>query len=171
MAFRVSHCLVLSSALCLCAACDDAKSPEPLDRNLQASAPDRLRPGETLPGRERVFGIELPRGLSVAARFPEFVQLTGRVRSEDVANHFRKHVVAEHVELGTHRTVFPRAMVKGDEKRRIFRIDITRDRRMTYVKIRDITQAPVTQGLSEKERWDRAGRNPDGTLKDRQKVY
>jgi hypothetical protein len=127
---------------------------------------DRLQGDEVLPGREMIFGIEVPRGLRIAARFADSAQLTGQGEPEAVANHFRGHVLAEHVEIGANRTIFPRVYVKGDKKKRIYRIEIHRSRNLTTVNIRDITPPPVPQGLSEKERWERAGRSPDGSLKD-----
>jgi hypothetical protein len=35
------------------------------------------------------------------------------------------------------------------------------------VTIRDITPPPLTPGLTEEQRWEQVGLNPDGTLKDR----
>jgi hypothetical protein len=62
--------------------------------------------------------------------------------------------------------VFPRVFVKGDKQKRIYRIEIHRARNLTTVNLRDITPPKVPQGLTEEERWERAGRNPDGSLKD-----
>jgi hypothetical protein len=132
---------------------------------------DRLLPGEELPGRKRVFGIEVPHGLKVSSRFPDVVQLTGHVKLDSVLNVFRKQLLTEHIELGNQRAVFPRALVKGDAKKRVLRVEMVSEKGRVSVVIRDLTEPPVAQGLDEKERWDRAGRNPDGTLKDRLKVY
>lgn len=145
--------------------------PPPIERTQKPEAPDRLRPGETLPGREIVFGMEVPSGMRVASRFPEVVQLSGHVKPEAVINYFRKLVHADTVELGTTRTVFPRARVKTDEKKRLYRIEVVSERSLTKVRIRDITPSPPVQGLNNAERWERAGRNPDGSLKDRLKAY
>lgn len=149
----------------------ESEQPLPLRTTSSTVAPDRLLPGETLPGREKVFGIEVPPGLRVTSQFTDVVQLSGHVRPEAVTNYLRKHVVVDHVELGAQHTVFPRAYLKHDASKRLYRIDIVNERGVTNVKIRDITPPPVTQGLTEAERWERAGRNLDGSLKDRLKQY
>jgi hypothetical protein len=130
-----------------------------------------LQAGETLPGREQVFGIEVPRGMRVASRFNDVVQLSGHAAPEAVANHFRDHVLAQHVEVGANQTVFPRVFIKGDQSKRLYRIEIAHAQNRTTVNMRDITPPPVTEGLTEAERWERAGRNPDGTVKDPLKQY
>ena len=83
----------------------------------------------------------------------------------------REQVIVEHLELGTGRTVFPRVFVKNDPRKRLFRIEVSSQRNRTDVRIRDITPPPVTQGLNESQRWEQAGRNSDGSLKDRLKVH
>lgn len=152
-------------ALLLAAACDSSDRTPKLTLSPASSAPDRLQKGELLPDKEQIFGIEVPRGMRVASRFQDVAQLTGHVKPEAMANYFRQHVLAQHVEIGANRTVFPRVFIKGDAKKRIYRIDIVSYQNLTTVNMRDITPPPVVEGLSEKERWERAGRNPDGTLK------
>jgi hypothetical protein len=118
-----------------------------------------------------VFGLEVPQGLVVAAEFTDTAQLNGKVELDSVLNALQKQLVSSPIELGNRRAVFPSAYVKGDAKRRLYRIEIAAERSFTTVKISDITPPPVVQGLDEDQRWERAGRNPDGTLKDRLKVY
>lgn len=134
-------------------------------------ATDRLLPGEELPGRPRVFGIEVPEGMRVSARFAKLVQLQGQVQHEAVANYFKTKVVTDRVELSKDRAIFPAATIPGDEEKRVFRIEIVSDHGTTSVRMRDVTPPPVEQGLSEKERWERAGFNADGSQKDRLKTY
>jgi hypothetical protein len=132
---------------------------------------DSLAQDEVLPGRDQAFGLELPRGLRVISRHDDVVQMRGPLKPESVVNFFRERVAVQHVELGPNRTVFPRAYLKGDKTKRVYRIDVSGVGGQTTVKMRDITPPPVAPGLSEPQRWERAGRNPDGTLKDRKQVY
>jgi hypothetical protein len=139
--------------------------------NLPATATDRLLPNEELPGRPRVFGIEVPEGMRVAARFPDVVQLTGKVRLDAVTRYFQTQVLSDRVQLGKGRATFPAVTLKSDQRKRVYRIEIVSDRGTTKVQMRDITPPPVIEGLSEKERWERAGLNADGSIKDRLKMY
>jgi PBP1b-binding outer membrane lipoprotein LpoB len=160
----------LLSALAL-AGCSCERDATQLSRHAPPNATDRLLPGEELPGRPRVFGIEVPEGMHVAARFPKLAQLDGQVKLDAVTNYFKNHVDADRVELGNGTATFPSATVKGDAERRVYRIEVVAKHGTTSVKMRDITPPPVVEGLSEKERWERAGLNPDGSLKDRLKAY
>ncbi len=160
----------LAAVALLIAGCKSDDGPKLKLRPQSSASPDRLSDDEVLPGREEIFGIEVPRGMRVSSRFADFAMLTGHARPEAVANYFREHVLARHVEVGANQTVFPRVYVKGDESKRIYRIEIAHSRNRTTVSMRDITPPPETHGLSEQERWDKAGRNPDGTQKDRLKA-
>lgn len=166
---RIAALLLASAALASCRC--ERDEDEALVRNPVPTATDRLLPGEELPGRPRVFGIEVPEGMRIAARFPEVVHLTGQVKLDAVTRYFEKHVVTSQVELGAGRATFPAATVKGDEKQRVYRIEVVSDRGTTSVQMRDVTPPPVPEGLSEKQRWERAGLNADGSLKDPLKTY
>lgn len=132
---------------------------------------DRLGPQEVLPEVERVFGLELPHGMRVTSHFNDLALANGPTPVSRVAEHLRPQLIASHVELGTNSAVFPKVRVKGDASRRLLRIEIRRRDHLTSLRIRDVTPAPATHGLSEAQRWERAGRNPDGTLKDRAQVF
>ncbi len=123
---------------------------------------DRLAPGELAPGRSEAFGLLLPRDVNVDARFPDAVHASGRVTPEALANYVRTRVEVAHVEIGAARTVFPRARIKGGDVARIYRIDIVPGVARTLLLVRDITPPPTVQGISEAERWRRAGMTPDG---------
>lgn len=160
-------CFALVAAACR----DPAGDRIPVRQRSTGTTPDRLLASEELPGQRRVFGIDVPAGLTVSAQFTDHAQLSGRVELNAVLKALQKQLVSGPVEYSPKRAVFTNALVPGDSKKRVYRIEIVAQRNVTSVQIRDITPLPVTEGLSEAERWDRAGRNPDGTLKDRLKVY
>jgi hypothetical protein len=156
----------------LIAACKDPGGDRtPVRQRSSAATPDRLLASEELPGQKRVFGIEVPPGLTVSAQFADRAQLRGRVELNTVLKALQKQLVTGPVEYSPRRAVFANALVSGDSKKRVYRIELVAERNLTSVQILDVTPPPVTEGLSETQRWDRAGRNPDGTLKDRLKVH
>ena len=156
--------------LCLLASgCTQSKPAPPIRSDLRGQ--DRLKPNEPLPGRVMAFGIEMPRELNLTLRERTQVQLEGHVSAQSVASHIRKHVVAEHVELGENTIVFPRVYLKGDKSKRVYRIDISSRGNRTRVKMADLTRPKAKPDLTPEERWEQAGRNPDGTLKDRLSLY
>jgi hypothetical protein len=127
---------------------------------------DRLAPGELAPGRVQAFGLLLPRELTVEARFHDQVHASGPVTPEALANYVRVRVDVVHVEIGAARTVFPRARIKGGDAQRIYRIEVVPSGPRTRLVIRDTTPPPTVQGISEAERWRRAGMTPSGELVD-----
>jgi hypothetical protein len=130
---------------------------------------DRLAPGELAPGRLDAFGLVLPRDLSVDARFHDQVHASGPVTPEALANYVRTRVEVAHVEIGAARTVFPRARIKGAPAERLYRVEVVPSGPRTRLVIRDITPPPTVQGISEEERWRRAGMTPGGELIDPKK--
>jgi hypothetical protein len=165
--------VVRRAALALCcglAACEDESAFVPADYG-SAKPPtvysgqplDRLARGELAPGKADAFGLLLPRRLRVEAEFPREVHASGRVPPEALANYIRKRVTVQHVELGAARTVFPQARINAGDSSRRYRIEVVAGRGgTTRLVVRDVTRAAAAQGLSQQERWRRAGIGPDG---------
>ena len=131
---------------------------------------DRLTPGELPPGTEKAFGLILPRGLRVERAYKNAVHARGRLRAEEVANYIRKRVLTSHVEVGAARSVFPKVRIKAGDVSKLYRIEVTRQRAETLVVVKDVTPPAVTKGLSDAERWKRAGLTPDGKPLDLKKL-
>jgi hypothetical protein len=141
------------------------------DGTLAAAAPsaaasrppvDRLAPGELTEGKATAYGLVLPRQLQIERRFPDAVHAAGIASPEAVSNFVRQRVEVSHVEIGAARTVFPVARIKGGDTARSYRIDVVADGPTTRLVVRDVTPPPTPEGLSEEERWRRAGMTPDG---------
>jgi hypothetical protein len=66
---------------------------------------------------------------------------------------------------------FARVSLKGDTSGHVYDIEISREGTTSYVRMKDVTAPPRVQGLSDADRWQRAGMNPDGTVKDRLQQY
>jgi hypothetical protein len=127
---------------------------------------DRLAPGELAPSEKSLFGLSLPRGMRIDGAYGDVAYARGRLPQEDVANYIRKRVSVSHVELGVGRTVFPRARIPGQPADHVHRIEVFAQGPTTRVIIRRFAPTPVEPGLTEAERWRRAGYGPDGTLLD-----
>jgi hypothetical protein len=161
--FRAS---LLAAAVVTCIACrkEPDKAPRPRVSAEPVAKPlDRLAPGELAPGRNRVFGLEVPEGMVVRGQFFEVAYLQGSVAPDALANYVRQRVVVDHVEIGAARTVFPYARIKDGPADRFFQIEVVAGTRHTELVLRDVTpkQKPE-ETVSDEERWRRAGRRPDG---------
>lgn len=161
------HVASIVSVLCACSCKRQQREQQPSVFAPSTAAPDRLTKQEALPGRELVFGIEVPNAMRVSSRFDDVVHLTGSRTVRELVTYFSKHVSVANVELLPEGALFARARVNGDARGRVYRIDISQRGPISHVKISDVTAPPTIQGLSEAERWERAGLNADGTLKDR----
>ncbi len=131
----------------------DAASPRPIDR----LAPDELAAGSAL-----AFGFAMPERLTIRATFPDAVHAAGSVTPQALASYVKERVLVAHVEVAATRTTFPKARIKGGAADRVYQFEIVSEGPETLLVIRDVTPPPVVQGLSEAERWRRAGMTPDG---------
>ncbi len=161
--------VALAATLGLAFGCESGNAPRygPAGPSAKPGGPDRLAAGELAPGTVQVFGFVAPRELALERRFPDAAHFTGTVPAESIANYVRQRVEAERVEIGAARTVFPAAHIKGGAPDRIFRIEVLSDGPISKLVIRDITPPPLEPGLSEEERWRRAGFGPDGKVLNR----
>lgn len=133
-------------------------------------APDRLAPTEPLIGAAHVWGLRVPDGMTIGAEYPRTVYLSGSRPLLAVTEALREQLLASQVEVTPTRMVFERAYVKGATQRRLLRVEALTEGVLTRVNLTDITPTPATTGLSEAEQWERAGRNPDGTVKNPSQV-
>jgi hypothetical protein len=131
---------------------------------------DRLAPGELMPGTAEAFGFIAPKQLRLERRFPGEAHFVGQASAEAVANYVRERVSVERVEVGVARTVFPKVIIKGGDPNKHYRIEVVRDGPLSRIMIRDITVPAAPEGLSEEERWTRAGMRPDGKPLDPKKL-
>jgi hypothetical protein len=152
-------------------ACRDEQQAAPTPPAETSAAPDRLAANERLPGTEDTFGIPVPRGMKLNYHYLDVAQAQGPAKLANLAKYYKEHVSVSSIEMSERRAVFPRAYIKGDKRKRVYRIEIISDRGESTVKISDITPAKAPEGLTEEQRWERAGLNPDGTQKNRLQVY
>jgi len=154
-------------ACCLCASCharsESASGKPSSSSNGAVSKPvDRLAPDELAAGNAEVFGFVVPREMYVEQRYKEATHLLGPVKPDALANYVRERVVVSHVEIGAARTIFPDARIKAGAPDRVYELDVIPEPGNTRLVIRDTTPPKVEPGLSDEERWRKAGLTPQG---------
>lgn len=121
-------------------------------------------------GTPRVFGLDIPDGLRIVARFSKSVHLAGTLPLAAAIEAFQRQLEPSLMEFTPQHATWERVLVKNDESRRVLRIQISRDGATTRMQIAEVTPAPPANGLSDTQLWERAGRNPDGTPKDQSQL-
>lgn len=147
--------------------CDSRPAPAPsTSRSGTPKTPDRLAPGELAEGKSTLFGLKLPVGMKIEARFEHSAHASGIVSEAKLANYVRQRVDVARVELAQSGTIFPQASIRGGDPGRRYQIEISSKGRATKLSVHWLNPAkpPPVTGLSEEQRWKRAGISPDGKL-------
>ena len=124
---------------------------------------DFVAPGELAEGPDSAFGLRLPRDMGVTSRGSDVVYAPGRIPFEHVSNYVRDRVDAVQVNIGPTRTVFRSANVRGGDPVEL-EIEVVVVRKGVQMVVHNRTRKPAEPGLSDGERWRRAGLNPDGKV-------
>jgi hypothetical protein len=122
---------------------------------------DTTKPNEIAESEIFAFGLALPRGLRIKAQAKDATYAIGRLPFEALANYVRDRVTATRVDTGPAQTVFVDAIVKRDPKH-VVQVEVRARRGRVELVVRDRTPKPADEGLTEAERWRRAGLTPDG---------
>lgn len=124
---------------------------------------DSVPEGTLAEGSIEAFGLKLPRPMRLVASLPDAVHAKADLSLERVSNYVRERVEAERVETAPRKTVFLGAKLPGTP--RVLRVEViaAAANRVELV-VRDETPRPMAPGLSEEERWRRAGQTPDGRV-------
>lgn len=138
-----------------------------------ARALDAVAPGELPEGKERFFGFPLPRDFTVDAAFDTFVVATGTAPPDSVLAYARKRVDSGNVELSAARMELRWAHVTGEEPWRRVLVSVEQlASGRTRLRIDNLTlHPPDPPGMTDEERWRRAGRTPDGKVIDPHKQF
>jgi hypothetical protein len=155
--------ILLLSVLGACRRGEPQAIELPLTPSASGAKPlDRLAPGELAVGDGDVFGLPVPREMHVLGRAKDSAILIGEVSPDALARYVRDRVVVSHVEMSPERTVFPDAKIKEGPAERLYRIELVPEYRLTRMTVKDVTPIAPKPGLSDAERWRRAGFSPDG---------
>ena len=157
---------LFASAVALASCRSDPPAPAPPSSAAGPSltAPptpvDRVDPREIPEGTERAFGFPIPRAMRVEARFPDTVRARGALPFDAVANYVRARVVAERIETGPAKTVFPRATLKVSPEK-MLRVEVVAFGDRTEIFVRDVTRPPSKDLVKPTDPWLTPGFDPD----------
>jgi hypothetical protein len=168
IARRVVLGLVLTVGVTACSACK-RKEETPTE----IKPPDHLAPSEVVEGKERAFGLPLPRTAHIAARFEKTVHVQTPLTHEELVNYVRARVKDGKVTPGTSGTQLFDVTPVGDPMKRLT-IDVRLyrggDGNHSEMIVRDTTPTPVEPGLTDEQRWQKAGLTPSGQIADPKKL-
>jgi hypothetical protein len=154
--------LALALTSCKRAPADDEPASRAA-RSLPAAVPlDHLAPGELVEGTDKLFGLPVPRVMTLAWTFKDRGLAQGDIEPERVANYVRARVKDGKITAGASSTVFDGVHHASDPKR-LLRIRIERLHGRCQLEVIDITpaQQPPDPGNDE-ARWRAAGFTPQG---------
>ena len=124
---------------------------------------DRLAPRELSKSGLLVFGFPIPPGMSITQRYPDSVHLQGQLPTSNLKEYVEAHILAGPSEVDAHRRLYTNARIRGGDSSRVYSVEIDELRGERALIISDVTPKPLEPGLSNEERWRRAGYMPDGT--------
>ena len=171
----VRHRLTAGAAIAILAvvACSSKPQTGGQDAGPPPGPPDHLARGEIAEGQDKAFALRLPQRSKVSARFPKDVHVISSHTPEELANYVRAHVAEGKVAAGTAVTEFRDVVVPSEPTRRLT-IEV-RNGAVAHARsmmiIRDTTPAPVEPGLSDQDRYKKAGLAPNGRVLDPKRLY
>jgi hypothetical protein len=164
----ISLTVLLTVGLAACSSCKRKEEPP-----TEIKPPDHLAPTEVVEGKERAFGLPLPRDARVAARFAKTVHVQTPLSPEDLVNFVRARVKDGKVTPGTSGTQLFDVTPIGDPQKRLT-IDVRLyrggDGQHSEMIVRDTTAPPIEPGLTDEQRWQKAGLTPSGQILDPKKL-
>lgn len=150
------------------AACK-SKNNDPDPPPPSAPQADHLAENEVIEGKERAFALPLPHHAQVTGRFATSITVKSPLKPEELANFVRARVKEGNIVAGGAATRFENVVVPAEPARRLTievrRTALTGDVR-SEMTVRDTTPPPVEPGLTDEQRFQKAGMTPDGKLLD-----
>jgi hypothetical protein len=139
------------------------------DRPPEEKPPDHLAPNEVAEGKERAFGIPLPVVARVLARFEKTVHIVSPLTPEELVNFVRVRVKDGKTTAGTAGTHLAEVVPLGSPQMRVsieIRSKRTEDGMRSEMIVEDTTPIASEPGLTDEQRWKKAGLTPDGKVAD-----
>jgi hypothetical protein len=158
--------LVLAAGLVAC-----RRDPPPPSANVHDAGPplDELAEGEVVEGKERAYGLPLPRLSEVQARLEGSIQVVSPLTPEQLVGFVRARVKDGAV-LGEKGETRFREVVPLAEPTRRLDIQVRSVRLVGAVRsemtVRDVTPVPPDPKLTTDELWNAAGLTPSGEVLD-----
>lgn len=151
--------LVVSSA----AGCKRQRPRKLLPAALRLAPVDSAAEGELSAGEVSAFGFVLPRGMRVTARMEDTVYARGQLGFEAAKRYLRDQLVDARAEETPHRLLLTEAKL-AHRPADTLRLSLSQTGNGVELVIRVRHRQAAEAGLSEAERWKRAGLTPDGQV-------
>lgn len=167
--FVAALALLAGLALGGLAACSSCKHKEDAPSGQAKPPPDHLAPTELAEGGERAFGLPLPRLSRVTARFPTTVDVQSPLAPDELLQFVRARVTGGKATPTATGTELAGVTPTAAPQQRLsihVRPFSTGDGTRSELVVRDVTPAPVEPGLTDEQRWKKAGLTPDGKIAD-----
>lgn len=162
--------LALGASGCKAKEPPPAPSPPPSAR----PSPDRLAKGEIAEGRERAFTLPLPVHSEVKARFQRSIHVASPHTHEELSNFVRVRIKEGKTSMGASETRFDSVVVTKDPSKtltiEVRPAAIVGGEYRSQIVVNDVTPAPEEPGLTDADRWRKAGMSPDGKLLNRDQL-
>jgi hypothetical protein len=148
--------------------CEKKETPAPTAESARPPPVpvDRLLANELVEGKDKAFGLVLPKQVTISSQFKDMVVAQGEVQPDAVANYVRARVTDGKAVVGASQTLFEGVKAKSEPSRPLH-ISVTSQAggRFTRVVVRDITPPPDLPGTPA-EKLRSMGLAPDGKLLD-----
>lgn len=162
--------LVLGCAVAACNAPAAVQQSGPPAATSASAAPvDHLAPGELLEGKEKAFGLPLPRNIEVQHAFVDVVYATDPAPPDALSNYVRARVREGKVTAGATQTVFDRVKVPARPDREVtIYVRPGGGGRGSELEVHDVTPVKGPDLPDEAARWHAAGLKANGEVLDPQ---
>lgn len=160
---RLIRAAGVAVTLCMLAGCKSANK-EPSRKT--ASVPlDHLAKDEVVEGSLKAFGLPLPQTAKILSEYDGTSRIVCTLTTEQLANFVRARVSGGSIVAGASGTRFDDVSLRSDPTKKLaIEVRVARDAyARSEMTVRDTTPKAPTPGLSDDERWKRAGLKPDGT--------
>jgi hypothetical protein len=128
--------------------------------------PDHLAPGELVEGKERAFGIALPRGTEVTESFVDLVKATAPASLHAVASYLSARLEGGTLREGTESATFEHVKVRGQPEPELT-VKITSVFAGSRLEIQKVWHPQQVRLLPDEEaRWHQVGLTPQGRVVD-----
>jgi hypothetical protein len=117
-------------------------------------------------GEQSVYGFTIPRQMTLSRPSSRTARVAGQVDFDQLTDYVRARINARHAELLANELIFPKVTIRGADPERTYEVRLKNYPHERIVHFRDLTPLPKTPGLTDEQRWNRAGFKPGGGLVD-----
>lgn len=160
--------LVLVAALAA-SGCRSKEREAPAPSPSATRAPDRLTEGEIPEGRERAFTLPLPLHSAIKARFGRSIHIASPHTREELSRFVLARIKDGKTSTAGNTTQYEKVLVSKDPSKTLsihIRSAALGGEYKSQMVVEDVTPMPEEPGLTDADRWRKAGLTPEGKLID-----